>query len=70
MERKIVQIAFRVSGDISTEEGVSNMWTSGDIGSQLFALCNDGTILYENKSDNWEIYNIGPVPQPEEEGKK
>lgn len=43
MPRKIIQIAFDVSGDVSTE-GEYERYVSGSISSTMYALCDDGTI--------------------------
>ncbi len=50
-ERKIIQIAVHPDDNCH----------------DLYALCNDGTILHLDTELQWYVIPTGPVPQPESE---
>ena len=62
--RKIIQIAFDTSGDVSTDRCGD---TEGSITSDLWALCSDGTLwcLAHGKSNQvWHWHYVDhPIPQ-------
>lgn len=64
--RKIIQIAFSTTGWIGdTNDFGSEYQVGGSIDSKLYALCNDGTILFFSNSDQeWKISEKNkPIPQ-------
>lgn len=61
--RKIIQIAFCTTGEITSSEHGGNH-TSGDIDSQMYALCDDGTVWrWDRKDDVWRSENVPSIPQ-------
>lgn len=62
--RKIIQIAFEVSGEIDTNwnRDMDTHVVGGSTESTLHALCDDGTIWYWRDGE-WNLWISAPIPQ-------
>ena len=62
--RKIVQIAFEVSGSVDTSwnRDRDNYDVDGSTTSELHALCNDESIWFW-RDEKWNLWISEPIPQ-------